>query len=406
MTTVSTHSNPQRSSPEPPTPLGEHVASLWRLDPAITFLNHGSFGARPAAVQEHQDALRHEFERSPVVNFDRNRTEMINRAKEPVARFVGTSPEDIGFVTNTTEGINGILRSIEFKPGDELLTTDHVYNAIRQTMRFTARRAGATYTEMEIPLPISGLDEVSELIRAALSDRTRLVVIDHITSPTAAVLPIKPIIDACQDRGIDVIVDGAHGPGMLPLDLESLGCAYYVGNLHKWVCAPPGAAFLWARKDKQQDLHPAVISHFLDEGMSAEFDWQGTRDFTPWLTAAYAIEWFEQQFGWDHVRQHNHDLACWVHAMLADRWGTELATPIDGSMLGSMACIALPERFKSLVDEAWRVPGFLYDRCQIECPVNECQGRWWIRPSCQVYNTPDQYERFADAVMGVGGLVR
>ena len=177
-------------------------------------------------------------------------------------------PEDFGFVGNATDGVNAVLRSMDLRAGDELLTTDHVYHAIRQAMRYVAGRAGATVRELPVPLPVESADQIANAVLAGLSPRTRLLVIDHVTSPTALVFPIERIIAGSAERGVDVLVDGAHAPGMLPLDVGRLGAAYYAGNLHKWVCAPKGSAFLWARPDLQANVHPLVISHFLSEGFT------------------------------------------------------------------------------------------------------------------------------------------
>lgn len=392
MTTAASRS----TTPQPPAPLAEDMAERWQLDQSITFINHGCFGARPKAVSEAQAGWRRRFESSPIELLDRQRAGLIDSARQSLGCFLGARPSNLGFVTNATAAVNAVLRSLTFQPGEELLTTSHVYNAVRQTMKHIGARSGATMREVELPFPLRSPQQIIEPIEAALSDRTRLLIIDHITSPTAVVFPLKEIVDRCAARGVDVLVDGAHAPGMIELDIESLGAAYYAGNLHKWVCAPPGAAFLWARPDRQQGIHPPVISHFLDEGFASEFEWQGTRDITPWLCVAEALRFFEQ-FGWDAVRRHNHELAVWVQHLWTSRWGVEPTTPLDGSMIGSMTTVALPELPKRY-ETPERFQGALWDRWRIEAPIIEFNGRWWIRASCQIYNTPQQYEHVAEAV--------
>ena len=384
----------------PPQPLGSHLIAEWALDPEIAFLNHGCFGARPKRVMQAQAELREAYEARPIEWLDRKRTALIGEAARRVGEFIGADPNNLGFVTNATGGVNAVLRSLTFKPGEELLTTNHVYNAVRQAMRFLARQAGATYREIALPLPLRSPDEVISAIANAVSDRTRLLVIDHITSPTAVLFPIESIVQLCRDRNVDVLVDGAHAPGMVPLDLESLGAAYYTGNLHKWVCAPSGAAFLWVRPDRQQHIHPTTISHFYEQGFTREFEWQGTRDITPWLSAAAALEYMAG-FGWERVMQHNHELAVWVQAMLCDRWQVEPSTPLDGSMIGSMTTVLLPrqEVLHAKFAEPAKLHAALYDQYRIEAPVVDWDGRWWIRPCCQIYNTPDQYEHLAQSVL-------
>lgn len=383
-----------------PMPIAPDLARHWLLDPAITYLNHGSFGATPKPVLDRQTAWRRQFEERPIEMLDRRRNELLAEARQAVGRFLGAAADDLAFVTNATEGANSVLRSMRVDPGDELLSTNHVYNAVRQTMRHVAGRAGATYRQIDVPLPTASARSIVQTIEAALTDRTRLLLIDHISSPTAVVFPVKQIIDLCAGRGVEVFVDGAHAPGMLDLDIESLGASYYTGNLHKWVCAPKGAGFLWVRRDKQDGVHPASISHFYQEGFVEEFNWQGTRDISAWLSAPDAIE-FMAGLGWDAVRQYNHELAVWVNAMLSQRWLVEPATPADGSLIGSMATVQLPEASCRNFQTIAELQARLYDHDFIEVPVIEWGERWWVRPCCQVYNTADDYEKLSQAVLGL-----
>ena len=384
----------------PPAPVAGGEIDQWCLDPSISFLNHGSFGARARPVFMAQQARRLRFEARPIQVLERERDPALEEARCCVGNLVGAAPEQLGFVTNATGGVNAVLRSIEIKPGDELLTTTHVYNAVRNTMRHIADAHGATYSEVDIPLPLSGPEVIVERIRQALSPRTRLLVIDHVTSPTAIVFPVEQIIEAARRFDVDVLVDGAHAPGMFPLNINELGPAYYTGNLHKWVGAPPGAAFLWVRADRVDGVHPNTISHFLGDSFAKEFSWQGTRDITPWLTTVDAVR-FLNELGIDRVMRHNHELATWAHEMLTSAWGVEPITPLDGSMLGSMATIALPEAVRGLpnTDALQRL---LYDAFGIEVVVDDWSGEWWCRVSCQVYNRPEQYEAIAEAILEVG----
>jgi len=377
---------------------GPDMLSHWLLDPGVTFLNHGCFGATPRRVLEAQTAWRERLESRPVELLDRGCRDLLVEPKRAVGAFIGALPDDFGFVTNATGGINAVLRSLRFEPGDEIVTTDHVYNAVQQTLRYLARMSGARTIRVAVPLPVPGPEHVTDTIAAALTDRTRLVLVDHIGSATGVVFPVKQIVDLCSSRGIDVLVDGAHGPGMLELDLAGLGAAYYTGNLHKWVCAPKGAAFLWVRPDRQSGIHPNTISHFLDEGLAEEFQWQGTRDITAWLCAPDAID-FMGQFGWDEVRRHNHELAVWAQGMLSDRWQVAASTPADGSMLGSMATLPLPGGLRERFADVAALQQHIYDHDHIEVPIIDWTDRWWVRVSCQVYNERAQYERLGEAVM-------
>jgi isopenicillin-N epimerase len=240
----------------PPPPIRPNIRSDFLLDPNLAFLNHGSFGSVPRVVLDEQTMWRDRIESDPIEILGRHGSRLIDDAKRQIGQTLGMKPSDFGMVTNATEGINCVLRSLEFSPGDELLTTNHVYNAVRQAMRYIAQKTGATYKEIEIPVPINSAADIEQAILRAITPKTKLLVIDHITSPTALVFPIPSILAACADRGVDVLVDGAHAPGTLPLNVQALAPAYYAANLHKWTCAPKGSAFLWVRPDKQSRIHP------------------------------------------------------------------------------------------------------------------------------------------------------
>ncbi len=424
---------PPQPTLHPPKPLRENLAAEFALDPSIAFLNHGSFGARPRQILESQNKRRAEFEARPIEWLDRRRHDMIEAAKQKLGSFIGMTPANFGFVTNATGGINAVLRSLTFNPGDELLTTNHVYNAVRKTMKYLAAKVpggGAKYIEVAVPFPVASPEQIIRAIESAITPRTRILVVDHITSPTAVIFPIKQIIDLCTSRNVDVIIDGAHAPGMIPLNVEELGAAYYAGNLHKWTCAPLGSAFLWVRPDKQTangGIHPTTISHFLDENFINEFNWQGTRDITPWLCIQDSLAWFEGPgLGWDRVMKHNHQMAVWVQQMLCDRWQVEPSTPMrqtettcDAPMIGSMTTVLLPSQAKlhARFADFQACRQAIYDQHRIEVPVVEfpmsqanpkspggsISGNWYVRPCCQIYNTPEQYERLATAVLDLIG---
>jgi len=395
MTNLS-HTSRAVTEPKPPTPLGENVADEWMLDPSITYLNHGCFGARPRSVVEHQQHLRNEFEADPFDVLHRRRNEQLAEARQTVSAFLGAPADDFVFVTNATAGVNAVLRSLRLQPGDELLTVNHVYNAIRMTMQYVADRAGATAREIDLPVPIGSPDQIVNTIQDNLRERTRLLIIDEVSSPTAVVFPVEAICRLCEAHGIDVLVDGAHAPGMLDVNIKRLNPAYYAGNLHKWVCAPVGAGFLYVRPDKQTDIHPPVISHFLNQGLVEEFNWQGTRDVTPWLSVPAALEYFNQ-YGWQRVREHNHAMAVWAQQYLAQQWDVEPVAPTDGAMLGSMVTVFAPReaaRFESgeaLIDA-------LFEQHGIEVAVFDWNDQRFVRVSCQIYNTVEDYERLAKAV--------
>ncbi len=387
-----------------PAPLAPGLAGEWMLDPQIDFLNHGSFGALPRRVATAQDRYRAMIEARPIEMLGRRCRELLGPARAAVSSFVGARPESLGFVSNATGAVNSVLRTMELRPGDELLTTDHVYNAVRQTMRFVAERAGAVVIEAPVPLPIASSTAILDQVLERITTRTRLLVIDHVTSPTALRFPVEALIAACRQRNIDVLVDGAHAPGMLRLDLDSLGAAFYAANLHKWTCAPKGAAFLSVRADCAAAVHPPTVSHFLNQGFDREFDWQGTRDISAWLSVPDAIRFMDDTalgLGWSRVIDHNHRLAVWVQQFLCNAWNVTPLSPLDGELLGSMATVRLPEPLQpkqGAFDSFEALQLAIYEGHRIEVPVIEWGGHWHVRPCCQVYNRAEQYVRLAEAI--------
>ena len=269
----------------------------WRLDPAVTFLNHGSYGACPEPVLAIQRAWRDRLEAEPVRFLSGDLPGLLDEARLAIGAFLGADPEGLAFVTNATTGVNTVLRSLRFEPGDELLTNDHEYNATLNAMRFVAERDGAAVVVARIPFPIAGPDEALAAILDAVTPRTRLVLVSHVTSPTGIVLPVRELVAELNARGIDTLVDAAHAPGMVPVDVDALGAAYWTANGHKWLCGPKGTAMLWVREDRRERIHPLVVSHGANAVLGDrsrfrhEFDWVGTADPTGFLTLPAAIDW-------------------------------------------------------------------------------------------------------------------
>jgi isopenicillin-N epimerase len=393
-------------------PVPSPHSSAWALDPAVVMLNHGSFGACPRVVLERQQALRERLEAEPVRFFLREMSPLLDAARAALAALLGAPASDVVFVRNATEGVNAVLRSLRFEPGDEILTTNHEYNACSNAARFAAERAGARLVVAKLPVPICSADDVVERIMEHVTPRTRLALVDHITSPTAIILPIEQIVARLNARGIDTLVDGAHGPGMLPLDLERLGAAYYTGNCHKWLCAPKGAGFLHVRRDRQADIHPAVVSHGFNTprpGYSRfqdEFDWTGTDDPTPRLCVADAIRFLESfEGGLAGVMEHNRRLAREARDVLCSRPGVRPVCPAE--MLGSMAAVVLPAELdvtapgqSSPAAEIHPRQTMLFEQFAIETPVFYWPERpqLILRVSAQMYNSLGQYEYLAEAL--------
>ena len=390
------------------------LRSHWLLEDGLAFLNHGSFGACPRIVVEEQSRLRTEMERNPVRFLWREIEGRLDEARSELASFVGADAEELAFVPNATTAVNSVLRSLELQPGDELIATDHGYNACGNILAECARRTGAKVITASIPFPIAEQEQALAAILDAVTPRTRLVLVDHVTSPTALVLPVESIIRELEPRGIAVFVDGAHAPGMLPLDLRALRPSYYTGNLHKWVCAPRGAGFIFVRHDRQHGVHPATISHGYNTPRAGrspfhdEFDWQGTLDVTAWLTVPTAIRFCESLLpgGWPALMQHNHELALTARRILCERLHIE--PPYPDAMTGSMATLLLPGSLQEKIPGESRaviarfdpLQSALLDQHRIEVPLVRWgnPSRRWFRISAHGYNSPDEYERLADAL--------
>ena len=345
----------------------------WTLDPAVTFLNHGSFGACPAPVLAVQREWQDRLEREPVSFLDRQLEGLLDHARLALGAYLGADPAGLVFVHNATTASNAVLRSLRFERGDELLTCDHEYNATLNTIRATADRDGARMVVAALPFPTAGADELVDAVLAAVTPRTRLAVLSHITSPTGLILPIERIVRELDARGVDTLVDGAHAPGMVPLALDELGAAYYTGNGHKWLCGPKGAAFLWVRADRRERIHPTNVSHGANATRTdrprfrLEFDWVGTGDPTAALTLPAAIDWMAglEPGGWPAVKAANRALALEARDRLVAALGGP--TPAPDDLIGSMAAVPIPG-LRTDEDAAW-LHATLFDEDRIEIPI-------------------------------------
>lgn len=377
---------------------------LWSLDPSVTFLNHGSFGACPRTVLEAQQRLREQLEHEPLRFFGREWEPLLDEARKNLAEFVGADAEDLVFVPNATTGVNSVLRSLVFHPEDEILTTNHEYNACRNALDFIASRTGARVVVAKIPFPIESPQEILDAVIEQVSPKTRLALLDHVTSQTGLIFPIQELVKQLQQRGVDTLVDGAHAPGMLPLNLLEIGATYFTGNCHKWLCAPKGAAFLYVRRDKQPEIRPLTISHGANSPRTdksrfqLEFDWMGTDDPTAYMCVPEAIAFMGSLLpgGWNELRQRNHQLVLEARQLLCE--ALNVSMPCPDEMIGSMAVVPMPEvlesrNFMALRDE-------LFDRFGIQVQVVPWQEKpkLLVRVSAQIYNTPEQYEYLAKAL--------
>lgn len=366
--------------------------SDFALAPGTIQLNHGSFGATPIPVMDAAERWRREFEADPTHFMRKRWAPSLAEARAKLASFLNADPEGLVFVTNASEGANAVLRSLAFAPGDEILTTSHGYRAVTRTVQHVCARSGAAHRVAEIPYPLSEESQIVGPIAAAMSSRTRLVVIDHITSPTASVLPVAEIQALARRRGIPVLIDGAHAPGQLALDLRALDPDFYVGNCHKWLFAAKGAAFLSVAPKFRALLHPGTISHGYGQGLAAEFDWVGTRDVGAWLSVPDGIAYGEK-LGWAGLRARNDRLIDQAVALLAKSWGTRIGAP--QGLRAHMGSVEIPLAGPADEARAQKLWTRLYDVHRIQIPVIGFAGSLWARPSAQIYNELPDYEALA-----------
>jgi isopenicillin-N epimerase len=385
-------------------------AEHFTLEPNVTYLNHGAFGACPRPVQAVQQEFRARLERNPLHFFMREMEGLFDEVRAVLARFLGSKPEDLVFVPNATAGVNTVLAAIDQEAGTDVVITDHTYPACKNAVEYWARRRSVQVRVAKLPWPVASAEELSEAVLSAVTPRTRLVLLDHITSPSGLILPIEELVRALRERGIDTLVDGAHGPGMVPVDLERLGATYYTGNLHKWCCAPKGAAFLWVPRERQPTIHPLVISHgwaiqrtdrprFL-----LEFDWPGTLDPSAILSVPAALSFLSGLFtgGLPALYAHNRALALNARDTLCAALGT--APPAPDSLLGSLAAVLFPERTPKAP-----TPDTLYNALVargFEVPIVPLPGfpSGFVRIAAQVYNSEAEFTALAIALREELGL--
>jgi len=386
---------------------GRHLRDEWLLDPDIIYLNHGTVGATPRRVLAAQRAVQDEIERQPSRFLLRELTSIIVGAWRPehprmreaatqVGAFVGARGDDLVFVDNATTGANGVLRSFPFEAGDELIVSNLGYGGVTLAARFATRERGAGLRTVTLSRPFSHAAIVAAFDEA-VGPRTRMAIVDHISSETGIILPVAEIAARLKRRGVAVLVDGAHAPGQIPLDVPTLGVDWYVANLHKWAFVPRSSAFLWVTPERQASVHPAVISWGLDQGFTTEFDLVGTRDPSPFLAAPAALAFIEELGGLAAIHAYTHDLAWRGAHYLAQRWGTAFETP--RALVGSMATVMLPASAGSTREHAASLRDALLFEDHIEVQVHASADRLHARVSAQVYNDMADYARVAEAVL-------
>jgi isopenicillin-N epimerase len=370
---------------------GTDLRAAFLLDPDVTYLNHGSFGACPREVMERYQEWQLELEWQPVLFLARRLEKLLADARDALGAYVGADPEDLVFVPNATAGVNVVARALGLRAGDEVLTTDLEYGALDLTWQQVCDGVGARYVRTPITLPVTSVDEVADTVWSGVSANTRVLFVSQHTSSTALTLPVADLCRRARDAGIKSVVDGAHVPGHLPLNLRELDADYYAGNCHKWLCAPKGAGFLYVRRELQRDIHPLVISWGYDgddPSFLSRHERQGTRDPSAYLTVPAAIEW-QHRHDWDAVRDRCHELA----RRAARELGLEALVPdTSHALFGQMVSLRLPDGAANDLQER------LYEKYRIEVPTFRHGDGQLIRASFQGYNDPGDLERLKRAL--------
>ncbi|MEU5945375.1 aminotransferase class V-fold PLP-dependent enzyme [Micromonospora sp. NPDC047465] len=382
------------SVPQPPEPIAA-ARLLFSLDPAVSHLNHGSFGAVPIPAQRAQQRLRDEMEANPLRFFTQGLVDRITHTRRHLAGFLGADPDGTALVPNATTGVAVVLQSLGLRPGDEVLTTDHGYGAVGLSIARECRRTGAVTRALRVPLAATD-EEVVEIVRAGLRPgRTRLLVVDQLTSATARLFPVAAIVGVAREHGIPVLVDAAHAPGMLPTPVGGIAADFWVGNLHKWAYAPRGSAVLVVAPPWRERIEPLVVSWEQESGFPGRVEWAATQDYTGWLAAPVGL-FTLRSLGVDRVRAHNAALVAYGQRVVGDALGVAPADlPNPGGPGVAMRIVPLPAGLGTTFDAARALRERIAERLATEVAVMAWNGRGWLRLCAQVYNTADEYERLS-----------
>ena len=367
------------------------MREYFLLDEDIVFLNHGSFGACPMPVFDVYQQWQRELERQPVAFLGRRFDALMDEARGRLAAYLCAASENVVFVPNATVGINTVARSLNLQPGDEVLTTDHEYGAIDYTWQYVCEQTGARLVRQPVPIPLTNADTVIEQLWNGVTPRTKVIAISHITSPTALIFPGAEICRRAREAGILTIVDGAHAPGQIPVDLEAIGADFYSGNCHKWMCAPKGAGFLYVRPEHHSHVVPLVISWgwLPDSTLASRSQWQGTRDIAAYLSVPAAID-FQDMHHWSGVQAACHTLAVEARRRIHTLTGVPEIAP--KSMFAQMFTVPLP------TDDILRLKTRLYDEFRVEAPAIQWNNQPMLRVSVQAYNTQHDIDVLLEAL--------
>ncbi|KQS46664.1 penicillin epimerase [Flavobacterium sp. Leaf359] len=376
------------------------MKQLFLLDPSITFLNHGSFGACPKPIFEEYQRLQLELENEPVYFIQKKAETYLKKAKEKLSGYIGCQPEDFFFTPNPTVAINTVMRSLNLQPGDEILATNHEYGAMDKTWAYFCKKTGAKYVRQPISLPIVSKEQLLEDFWKGYNSNTKVVFINQISSATALIFPVREICKKAQELGLITIVDGAHVPGHIPLNIEEIDADFYTGTLHKWMLAPKGSSFLYVKKEFQDDLDPLVVSWGYDNEIIARtqfldyHEYQGTRDISSFLCTPAVVDFLERN-NWNEVAENCKEIVLNNYQRFCDLLNTTPICPITKEFLGQMASIPVS------TDEPQKLKELLFEKYQIEIPVMPLNGDFYIRYSINAYNSQEDLDRLYEVLQEI-----
>lgn len=366
----------------------------FMLRPGVVFLNHGSFGACPRPVFETYQSLQAELEQQPVEFMQRKLSGLLAEARSALGRFVGADPDDLVFVTNATTGISIIARALPLEPGDEVLSTDHEYGSVESTWQFVCQKRGAHYRQQSLRLPVASADEWVDTFWAGVTPRTRVITFSHITAPTALILPVEKLVRRAREAGITTVIDGAHAPGQVALDLSAIGADFYVGNCHKWMMAPKGAGFLFAHREHHGLLEPLIgppVKRVEPSVLVANHQLYGTRDHSAALSVPAAIRFMEEH-DWPAVRARCYEQICFARSAVEQLTRVPAVVPESPDWFSQMAVLPLPPCDPVALKQQ------LWSRFNIEIPTTSWEDQTFLRLSVQAYNSRADVEHLVNAV--------
>ncbi len=370
------------------------VRRQWSLDSSVAHLNHGSFGAVPIPVQHAQDEIRRRIESNPMKALSRDLRKDLDEARKIAANFLKADIDGFAFVHNATTGANSVLSSLELRSGDEVLVSDQTYGSVRYAAERVCEQKKARVIVARAPIPSKGSEELTRAIIERVTSKTRLAVIDQIASSTALVFPVKQLIKELHERNVLVLVDAAHAPGMVDLNLNELQPDFWTGNFHKWCCAPRGSAGLWVRKEHRKTVRPIITSWYIGEGYPSSFRWLGTDDYSSYLSVPAALS-FMGRLGWDRVRVHNRKLSRYGRDAVGSVDGIVPVKPEEDGLFEAMTLLELPRGIADTDEKARILQARLGEELKVEAVPIAWNGQGHLRLSAQVYNAPGEYDRLA-----------